>query len=104
MTTQVTVGTTSSVVNVTRGIQTSVDVSWVQGLSGPKGDPGLSAYEVAVESGFTGTEAEWLDSLHGGGGSPILMDISIVDGELIADYLAQLSPSIVDGEFIVSIL
>ena len=40
----------------------------------------------------------------GGSGTTILMDISIVDGELIADYLAQLSPTIVDGEFIVEIL
>ena len=40
----------------------------------------------------------------GGSGTTILMDISIVDGELIADYLAQLSPTIVDGEFIVTIL
>ena len=40
----------------------------------------------------------------GGSGTTILMDISIVDGELIADYLAQLSPAIVDGEFIVTIL
>lgn len=31
--------------------------------SGAKGDQGLSAYEVAVENGFTGTEEEWLDSL-----------------------------------------
>lgn len=30
-----------------------------------KGDPGLSAYEVAVANGFVGTEAEWLESLHG---------------------------------------
>ena len=26
---------------------------------------GLSAYEVAVEEGFKGTEAQWLASLHG---------------------------------------
>jgi hypothetical protein len=39
-----------------------------------------------------------------GSGTTILMDISVVDGELIADYLAQLSPTIVDGEFIVEIL
>lgn len=26
---------------------------------------GKSAYEIAVENGFTGTEAEWLQSLHG---------------------------------------
>lgn len=33
---------------------------------------GLSAYQVAVKNGFSGTEQEWLDSLHGdgsGGGS-----------------------------------
>ena len=30
-----------------------------------KGDPGSSAYEIAVENGFTGTEAEWLASLKG---------------------------------------
>jgi len=30
---------------------------------GPRGPEGKSAYEVAVEEGFVGTEAEWLDSL-----------------------------------------
>lgn len=29
------------------------------------GCAGKSAYEIAVENGFTGTEQEWLDSLHG---------------------------------------
>src|SRR5690606_4778169 len=32
---------------------------------GVKGDPGDSAYQIAVNNGYTGTEAEWLDSLHG---------------------------------------
>ena len=32
-----------------------------------RGLSGLSAYEVAIKNGFVGTEAEWLDSLHGGG-------------------------------------
>lgn len=39
-------------------------------IKGEKGDPGnngLSAYEVAVNEGFTGTEAEWLASLKGNG-------------------------------------
>lgn len=31
---------------------------------------GPSAYEVAVKNGFAGTEAEWLDSLHGEQGLP----------------------------------
>lgn len=30
-----------------------------------KGDPGDSAYDVAVANGFEGTEQEWLDSLKG---------------------------------------
>lgn len=44
------------------------------GPKGDKGDPGdpgadgLSAYEVALANGFTGTEQEWLDSLVGSPG------------------------------------
>ena len=34
-----------------------------------KGDPGKSAYEIAVEHGFVGTEEEWLQSLHGAQGA-----------------------------------
>lgn len=35
------------------------------GTAGPQGEPGASAYEVAVENGFTGTEEQWLESLKG---------------------------------------
>lgn len=35
------------------------------GGSGPQGADGKSAYQIAVESGFSGTEAEWLASLKG---------------------------------------
>ena len=35
---------------------------------GVQGARGKSAYEVAVDNGFVGTEQEWLDSLQGGGG------------------------------------
>ena len=34
-------------------------------LRGPQGDPGPSAYEVAVAAGFVGSEAAWLASLKG---------------------------------------
>lgn len=68
---------------------TGTEVDWLnslQGATGPKGDPGeqgppgdtgeqgpqgikgedgSSAYEVAIENGFEGTEAEWLESLKG---------------------------------------
>jgi hypothetical protein len=32
-------------------------------LVGPRGDSGKSAYEIALDNGFVGTEAEWLASL-----------------------------------------
>lgn len=40
-----------------------------------KGDPGDSAYDIAVKEGFKGTEAEWLASLKGkDGSSPTIVD------------------------------
>ena len=36
---------------------------------GNAGDDGLSAYQIAVNNGFIGTEPEWLDSLKGDSGS-----------------------------------
>ncbi len=35
------------------------------GTSGTNGETGKSAYEIAVDNGFVGTEAEWLESLKG---------------------------------------
>lgn len=35
------------------------------GDKGEDGDNGLSAYEIALQNGFVGTEIEWLESLHG---------------------------------------
>lgn len=46
----------------------SIEEVEIQTGAGEKGDPGKSAYEIAVEQGFTGTEKEWLDSLHGTSG------------------------------------
>ena len=39
--------------------------SGTPGPRGPRGFDGDSAYEVAVENGFVGTEQEWLDSIGG---------------------------------------
>lgn len=39
-------------------------------LRGAKGEGGKSAYDLAVENGFVGTEAEWLESLKGPKGEP----------------------------------
>ena len=41
----------------------SVAVVIAEGRRGPKGDPGLSAYEQAVLMGYSGTLAEWMDQL-----------------------------------------
>lgn len=67
------------------------------GPPGPEGEPGidgvdgLSAYEVAVDNGFTGTEVEWLESLEGEPGPVVpfgdLTDVAFttpVDGDLVA--------------------
>src|SRR5690606_36379757 len=35
------------------------------GIPGPRGPQGKSAYELAVEAGFSGSEADWLASLKG---------------------------------------
>lgn len=46
---------------------------WVQdtlrGQGALIGENGISAYEVAVENGFTGTQTEWLESLRGADGN-----------------------------------
>jgi len=93
------------------------------GATGPKGDKGdtgsqgltgLSAYQVAQLDGFTGTEAEWLDSLIGPGvaaGGTTGQVLAKVDG---TDYntqwidaasggasvtVAETAPTVVNGTF-----
>ena len=44
--------------------------STTPGPQGEKGDPGKSAYQIAVENGFKGTEEEWIASLKGPKGDP----------------------------------
>lgn len=54
------------------------------GGSGGAGAPGKSAYEIAVENGFEGTEQEWLESLAGeaaGFGAPTASATSLTSGE-----------------------
>jgi hypothetical protein len=77
------------------GIQGATGATGPAGAQGPQGDEGdpgadgangLSAYEVAVLNGFVGTQEEWLLSLAGEDGDPIL---SI--NQQSASYTAQLS-------------
>lgn len=41
----------------------------IQTINGKDGADGKSAYQVAVDNGFDGTEAEWLETLKGKDGS-----------------------------------
>ena len=50
-------------VNVNVGDSLLVGPDGPVGPEGPQGPKGKSAYEVALENGFTGTEEEWLASL-----------------------------------------
>lgn len=53
------------------GDSVGVLVNGIDGKDGVKGDSGVagkSVYELAVEAGFEGTEAEWIASLKGGKG------------------------------------
>ena len=49
--------------------ETAIDASSIVLPYYAKGDPGASAYEIAVEHGYVGTEEEWLASLHGADGA-----------------------------------
>jgi hypothetical protein len=42
----------------------------IGGSGGGNGAPGKSAYQIAVDDGFTGSEEQWLASLHGEPGEP----------------------------------
>lgn len=42
---------------------------WREYMSGGSGTAGKSAYEIAVDNGFVGTETEWLESLKGAEGA-----------------------------------
>lgn len=52
---------------------------------GGVGEPGKSAYEIAVEHGFEGSEEEWLASLKGEQGPPGESGIDGQDGRGITD-------------------
>lgn len=49
---------------ITAGQSLKADMGAIaKGDKGETGDSGKSAYEIAVANGFSGTEAEWLNSL-----------------------------------------
>lgn len=68
--------------SIRRKAATTVSASVAKVGTVAKGDPGPSAYEVAVSAGFTGSEPEWLESLKGDPGEPGvgIADVTAVDG------------------------
>jgi hypothetical protein len=46
-----------------KGADGEPGLNGLEGEQGPAGADGASAYDIAVENGFVGTEQEWLDSL-----------------------------------------
>lgn len=59
------------------------DTEWkfISDLSGAQGIQGLSAYQVAVQEGFVGTEEEWLQSLKGDKGDKGEQGVQGIQGE-----------------------
>lgn len=81
----VTEGETANVVNV--GTKTNLVLDFTMPapkiVKGAQGDRGKSAYEVAVDNGFKGTEAEWVYSMVGHDGkSPTIRIGSVTTGEI----------------------
>ena len=54
----------------------------INGLNGTNGQDGKSAYEIAVDNGFVGTETEWLESLKGQDGQDGIVMDAPSDGRL----------------------
>lgn len=54
----------------------------LKGDKGDKGDIGYSAYEIAVQNGFAGTEPEWLESLIGSDAYEVAVEQGFVGTEL----------------------
>lgn len=53
---------------------------------------GKSAYDVAVEQGFKGTEVEWLESLRGEQGPQGVSGVYVGSGDAPEDYDIQIDP------------
>ena len=72
-----------------------------QGEQGPSGQDGKSAYEIAVEDGFTGNIQEWLESLKGDSGySPTVSAEAIPSGTRVTftDLVSSTVVDIMNGE------
>lgn len=60
--------TKSQYIECADGTDLETKLSTIAGGGGGSGTAGKSAYEIAVDNGFVGTETEWLESLNGSDG------------------------------------
>lgn len=67
-------------------------VDGVDGADGAPGAAGLSAYQIAVEHGFSGTEAEWLESLQGAGGVEVDYELKLEKASASVTYVGKALP------------
>lgn len=65
---QICYGSNMSEDDIKNIIQNLITNNEIEGIAGANGKDGKSAYDLAKENGFTGTLADWLDSLHGSDG------------------------------------
>ena len=77
----------AAMVGVTMLIGSAGLLTGCSGDKGDKGDSGKSAYELAVDNGFTGTVEEWLASLKGPSGNTPTISINadgywVINGEV----------------------
>ena len=47
------------------GVEEQVYINTTNNTAGPQGQAGLSAYQIAVNNGFVGSESQWIISLQG---------------------------------------
>ena len=71
------------------------NLATVFGKDGDDGANGKSAYEIALDNGFEGTEAEWLESLKGEDGKDGSSGVYVGSGDMPEDCNVQIDP---DGE------
>lgn len=70
-------------------LATKQDLRNISLTPGPAGHDGKSAYEIAVDNGFTGSQAEWLQSLHGRDGTSSTSGDNSLSTQAIAELIKQ---------------
>lgn len=97
--TNVTLNDNALTFDLSDGSSYSVVLPLLKGDRGDKGENGLSAYQIAQQAGFHGTETEWLQSLKGQKGDTGLpgKDAPKITGVTLNDDQTQIIFNMSDG-------